>query len=246
MFRAMAALAVIGVLGVLGAGHAVMTDAQEARTKKIVMPSGDGKAVVELGEWDEVQQRGPQWAPPQPGRGRNQPGMPGLPAMPGWPGEMPMGGWTVHDTRQGAILLNQMTGESFILRESKEGMHWQPIHRPGMERPEGPRPQPRGDRPPQQPERPNFEEARKRIEREIEEARANMQRKLDDLRGKLKETKNKDERRKISEMIDELESALERLNEKKEEALKRLREQQRKGAPDKDRDEEAEDWESDD
>ena len=47
----------------------------------------------------------------------------------------------------------------------------------------------------------------------------------------------------MAEAIEEVEAALERLEEKRDEALRRWKEGQRKNAPDKDRDEENEDSE---
>ena len=67
MFRALAALAVIGVLGLIGAGSANVSDAQDARGERRVAA---GPIVIEIEESEEVQQRGPEFAPPQPGRGR--------------------------------------------------------------------------------------------------------------------------------------------------------------------------------
>ena len=132
MFRALAAFAAVVVLGWIGAVNVNVSDAQEARTqRKLVVPSNGGPVIIETEEAEEVQARGSAQpaAPRQPREG--QPGMPGMGMM--------MGGWTIHDTRQGAILLNAMTGESFMLREGKDGgMRWQPIERPQPERREGP------------------------------------------------------------------------------------------------------------
>jgi hypothetical protein len=253
MFRALAAFAAVAVLGLIGAGRASVSDAQETQTRRVVQRNG-GPVIIETEEMDEVQARGGgEFVPPRPGRQGNQ-GQPGMPGMGGGPefGMMMGGGWTIHDTRQGAILLNAMTGESFMLREGKDGgMRWQPIERPQPERREGPQPDRREGPQPRQPDRPrttepaprpdreqpaNPEQARKRIEAEIEKVRANLEEKLEDLRAKSKGTKNKDERRKIAEAIEEVEDALQRLEEKRDEALRRWKEENRKKAPDKDRD----------
>ncbi|MCC7510025.1 MAG: hypothetical protein IT464_11750 [Planctomycetes bacterium] len=91
------------------------------------------------------------------------------------------------------LLLNTVTGETFRMESTEDRLHWTPIPRPGMDRPDRPD-RPGADRPDKPAPRPNAE----RVEEEIRK-----------LKEKLRDA-NDEQRKRIEARIKELREQLRR------------------------------------
>ena len=193
MQKLFVAVAAILVTGVVGAFSVPSNDAQDAerprpvKTRIVEIEETDG-VIIERGEERDGEWRVELKREGKP-RASQAPGMPGIVGMPMMRMMQQAGTWQIATSEKHTLLLNTATGETFRLDATEGKYFWSPIKRPEAQRREMPR-------------MPEFGREMPRREQ--------LEEKLEGLRKKLKDTDG-DRREQIKNAMKELEKALEKL-----------------------------------